>query len=65
MAGLLARGAEPDFAAWSESARLNPAAGAASRGDEPEVANALALMADSIGPALQNFERILGPAPST
>jgi hypothetical protein len=65
MTGLLARGAEPDFAAWSESARLNPAAGAASRGDEPEVANALALMADSIGPALQNFERILGPAPST
>jgi hypothetical protein len=65
LTGLLARGAEPDFAEWSEGARLNPAAGAAGLGDDPEVGNALAVLFENIGPALENFERTLGPAPST
>jgi putative NAD(P)-binding protein len=60
MMGLLARGAEPDFATWSDVVRLNPAGGAGSRADDPEVANALALMGESIGPAMENFERVLG-----
>ena len=64
LTGLLARGAEPDFAEWSEGARLNPAAGAASQGDDPEVANALALLFDNLGPAMENLERTLGSAPS-
>jgi hypothetical protein len=62
MTGLIARGGEPDFASWSDGVRLNPAGGAASRGDDPDVAKALAVMAAGIGPAMQNFERTLGPA---
>ena len=65
MTGMLARGAEADFAAWSDRARLNPAGGVASRGDDPELAKALAVLSASVGPAMQNFERTLGPAPST
>jgi len=38
MTGMLARRAEADFVAWSEGARLNPAGGATSRGDDPELA---------------------------
>ena len=60
MAGLLARGADADFAEWSDRARLNPAGGTASRGDDPQVAEAFAVLAASIGPAIQNFERTLG-----
>ena len=65
MRGLLARGAEADFAAWSDRARLNPAGGVASRGNDPDLANALAVLSASVGPAMQKFERTLGPAPST
>ena len=64
MTGMLARGAEADFAAWSDRARLNPAGGAASRGDDPELTKAFAVLSASVGPAMQNFERTLGPAPS-
>ena len=38
--------------------------GVASRGDDPELAKALAVLSASVGPAMQNFERTLGPAPS-
>jgi hypothetical protein len=61
MTGLMARGAEADFAAWSDSARLNPAGGVASRGDDPGVAQAMGVLAAGMGPALENFERTLGP----
>ncbi len=64
MTGMLARGAEADFGVWSDRARLNPAGGAASRGDDPALANALAVLSANVGPAMQNFERTLGPAPS-
>jgi hypothetical protein len=64
MTGTMARGAEPDFAAWSDGARLNPAGGAGARRGEPELAEALTSLAASTGPALQNLERVLGPAPS-
>jgi hypothetical protein len=63
MTGMLARGAEADFAAWSDRARLNPAGGVASRGDDPELVEAFAVLSASVGPAMQNFERTLGPAP--
>jgi len=62
LTGMLARRAEADFAAWSEGARLNPARGAASRGDDPELAKALAVVSTSVGPAMRNFEWRLGPA---
>jgi hypothetical protein len=64
MTGVLARGSEGDFGEWSESARLNPAGGLMRRVDEPEVAESLGLLSASIGPAMENFERRLGPAPS-
>jgi hypothetical protein len=64
LTGMLARGAEPDFATWSDGARLNPAGGAASRRDDPEVAKAFASLSASIGPAMQNIERTLGPSKS-
>jgi NAD(P)-binding Rossmann-like domain len=64
MTGMLARGAESDFATWSDQARLNPAGGLSSRGDDPEVAQALSVLTASVGPAMQNFERTLGPAPA-
>src|SRR3954454_22428724 len=35
MSGLAVRGAEPDVGAWTASCRLNPAAGAMSRLDQP------------------------------
>ena len=62
MTGMLARGAEADPAGWSDGARLNPAGGAASRADDPGVAKALGVLSANIGPAMQNFERTLGPA---
>ena len=64
LTGTLARGAEPDFAAWSDRARLNPAGGAASRRDEPQIAEAFASLGANMGAAMQNSERILG-APVT
>jgi hypothetical protein len=61
MTGLLARGAEPDYAAWSDGVRLNPAGGVAERADDPELAKAFEVLSAGIGPAMENFERILGP----
>ena len=62
MTGLLARLQEPDLAAWTESCRLNPAAGAMARIGEPEIGSALAAMASNMGPALENLAR-RAPAP--
>ena len=60
MMGTRARGAEPDFAAWSDCARLNPAAGAASRRDDPDIAAAYAAIAANGEAAMRNCERVLG-----
>lgn len=60
LTGTLARGAEPDFAAWSDGARLNPAGGAGSRRDEPQIADAFASLGANMAAAMQNSERILG-----
>ena len=55
MTGLIARSSERDVAAWNAGCRLDPARAAGERMDDPEVASALASMADNIGPAMQNL----------
>jgi hypothetical protein len=55
MIGLTARGSQRDVAAWTERCRLNPAAGALSRLDDPDVASALTMMGEHIGAAIQNL----------
>jgi hypothetical protein len=58
--GTRARSAEPDFAAWSDGARLNPAGGLANRRDDPDVIAAFATMAANGDAVMANFERVLG-----
>ncbi len=58
MSGLLARGAEPDLGAWTESCRLNPARGALDHFDEPQIQTAFETLATHTAPALQNLERL-------
>jgi len=58
LTGMLARGAEPDFSAWAEAARLNPAGGAGARRTEPEVAAAFGLLSSRLGPAMENLARV-------
>lgn len=60
MTNLMARSGEPDIAAWTERCRLNPAAGALSRFDDPDVAAAFTSMAEHIGPALRNLQDRIG-----
>lgn len=55
--GLLARGAEPDLATWTEGCRLNPARGAADHLDDPQVRDAFASLVANIGPAMRNLDR--------
>jgi hypothetical protein len=55
--GLTARSAEPDFAAWDEACRLNPARGAIDRMDDPQLQEAFATLGANLGPALENLER--------
>jgi NAD(P)-binding Rossmann-like domain len=63
MSGLAARGAEPDLGAWMEACRLNPAAGAMSRLDRPDVAGALTSMAANFGSAMTNLaKRVAAPS---
>jgi hypothetical protein len=62
MQGLLARGADPDLAAWNEACRLNPSRGATDHLDDPRVAAAFAAMGTHIGAAMKNLER-LAPVP--
>jgi len=61
LSGMLARGGQADLAAWGEAARLNPAGGAVTRRDDPDVARAYASLSANLGPAIDNLERILGP----
>ena len=58
MKGLMARGGEPDLAAWNEACRLNPGRGAADHLDDPRVSEAFASLGASIGPAMSNLERL-------
>jgi hypothetical protein len=55
MTGLMARSAESDLATWTDGCRLNPALGAAERFCEPQVADAFAVLAENIGPAMANL----------
>lgn len=64
MIGLIARGSEPDVGEWTERCRLNPAAGAMSHLDDPDVANALSVMGEHIGSAIQNLTALVGTAPA-
>jgi hypothetical protein len=64
MRGLSARGAEPDVSAWTEACRLNPAAGAMSRRDQPDVASALTSMAENSRPAMANLAHRVGATPA-
>ena len=64
MTGLLVRGAEPDLNAWTESCRLNPAAGAMSRLDDPAVAGALSVMVEHIGEAMHNLSTRVAALPA-
>ena len=63
MTGLMARGSEPDVGAWTEGCRLNPAAGAMSHLDDPDVASALSVMGEHIGAAMQNLTEQNSSAP--
>ncbi len=55
MAGLAARTSESDLATWSESCRLNPAAGAMRRAGEPGIGAALTSLMTNFGPAMKNL----------
>jgi hypothetical protein len=57
IAGLTARTAEPDFAAWDEGCRLNPARGAMAQMGDPQMQDAFATLGANIGPALENLAR--------
>jgi hypothetical protein len=59
ISGLTARSAEPDFAAWDGSCRLNPARAATDHMDDPRVVDAFTSLAENIGPALENLARAL------
>jgi hypothetical protein len=56
MTGLLARGAEPELAAWAERSRLNPASGASDHLDDPRVPAAFASLGANIGAAMSNLK---------
>jgi hypothetical protein len=58
MAGLMARGSEPDLAAWHDACRLNPAKGATEHLDEPRVTDAFASMGANIGAAMENLSAV-------
>ncbi|MET0901701.1 MAG: NAD(P)-binding protein [Acidimicrobiales bacterium] len=58
MQGIMARGADEEISAWTEACRLNPSQGAAEHVDDPRVTDALASMGTSLGPALENLDRL-------
>lgn len=64
MTGLTVRGAEPDVNAWTESCRLNPAAGAMGRLDEPDIMSALTVMVENIGDAMRNLAERVAALPT-
>jgi hypothetical protein len=57
--GTGARGAEPDFAAWSNGLRLNPAMGVGSRPDDVELKESMARIAANRDEAMANLSRLL------
>ncbi len=63
MAGLMARGSEPDLAAWHEACRLNPARGAVGHLDDPRVTDAFASMGANIGAAMKNLSAVAPKEP--
>jgi hypothetical protein len=58
MAGLMARGSEPDLAAWDAACRLNPARAATEHLDDPRVTDAFASMTANIGAAVRNLSAV-------
>ncbi|WP_421120442.1 NAD(P)-binding protein [Aquihabitans daechungensis] len=59
MRGIAARTSDPQIGAWTEACRLNPAKGAASRFDDPDVADAFAAIGANLFPALTNLQRLV------
>jgi hypothetical protein len=57
--GTGARGAEADFAAWSNGLRLNPAMGIGSRPDDVDLKESLAMIGAHREQAMANFARLL------
>jgi hypothetical protein len=55
MLGLGSRGAHPGIAAWNESCRLNPSAGAAAKAADPKVADAFGTLVTHINEAMRNL----------
>ncbi|HUR50532.1 MAG TPA: hypothetical protein VMZ11_00240, partial [Mycobacteriales bacterium] len=55
MTGITARLGEPDLAAWIESCRLNPAAGAMAKAADPEISAGLTMMITHMGAAMENL----------
>lgn len=64
MAGLAARGADPDVGAWTNVCRLNPAAAAMQHINEPQVAEAFSSMASNFGSAMANLARLTAALPA-
>jgi hypothetical protein len=62
MIGIIARGSDPDVGPWTERCRLNPAAGAMSRLDDPAIASAVSVMGEHVGAAMQNLAARVAPA---
>lgn len=60
MTGILARGAEPELAAWAERSRLNAARGASDHLDDPRVPAAFASLGANIGAAMTNLKSRAG-----
>ena len=59
LSGLMARSERPELAAWTEHCRLNPARGAATHLDDPNVQDGFTRLGANLEPAMQNLERVL------
>jgi hypothetical protein len=57
MLGLTTRAAEPDISQWTETCRLNPAAGAMAKAAQPAIQAALTTLLSNLGAALGNAAR--------
>ena len=55
MTGQFARSADPDLGSWTDGCRLNPAAAAATRGDDPQVLDAYTSLATHLEDAMRNL----------
>jgi hypothetical protein len=54
----VARGAEPDLGAWTDTCRLNPARGASDHIADPRMAAAFTSLVTHTEPALHNLARL-------